>query len=109
MAGALRRRRAPHEEATRVTTGRNAVRRVLAGLAAGAISLTLAVGATAAPAVADAPVDFGSSDIVDTVGVLGGDTAAVQSAIDQLQADTGQGLLVAYVSTFEDPSDREAW
>ena len=92
-----------------MTTGRDAVRRALAGAAAVAIGLALAVGATSAPALADAPVDFGSSDIVDTAGVLGADTAAVQSAIDKLQADTGQALLVAYVNTFENPSDREAW
>ncbi|MET0784879.1 MAG: TPM domain-containing protein, partial [Leifsonia flava] len=98
----------PDEEATRVTTGRNAVRRVFAALAAGAIGLALAVGA-ASPALADDPVDFGSSDIVDTAGVLGGDTQAVQDAIDQLQADTGQTLLVAYVNSFENPSDREQW
>ena len=33
----------------------------------------------------------------------------MQDAIDQLQADTGQSLLVAYVNTFENPSDREQW
>ncbi|MET0977159.1 MAG: TPM domain-containing protein [Leifsonia sp.] len=92
-----------------MTRGRSRGRTALGTLAAGIIALAVVLGGATAPASADSPVDFGATDIVDTAGVLGADTTSVQDAIDSLQADTGQGLLVAFVPTFENPADREQW
>ncbi len=44
---------------------------------------------------------FGGSDVVDTAGVLGGQAAAVEDALDELYAEAGIQLLVAYVDTFD--------
>lgn len=60
-------------------------------------------------AFAEAPVDFGSADIVDSADVLGGDLASVQSSIDELQQVAGVTLLVAYVDTISDPDDITEW
>ncbi|WP_231919372.1 TPM domain-containing protein [Microterricola viridarii] len=73
----------------------------------------LAVGALifAAPLAASAagPVTFGSSPIVDTVGVLGSRTGDVEKAIDTLYENERVQLFVAYVDVFENPSDAVAW
>jgi uncharacterized membrane protein YgcG len=78
------------------------------------VALLLVLGfvglSSASPALAEPPVDFGGSNIVDTAEVLSSsDEAAVQDAIDELQSSTGRTLYVAYVNTFEDPTDRQAW
>ncbi len=44
---------------------------------------------------------FGGSDVIDSAGVLGGEAAAVEEALDELYAEAGIQLLVAYVDTFD--------
>ena len=78
----------------------------LTGLVLGGVLSTVVL---ASPAYAEAPVDFGGSDIVDTAGVLGGDQARVQQRLDELQQTTGITLLVAFIDTPTNPSDIEAW
>jgi len=77
------------------------------------VALLLIVGfvglSSASPALAEQPVDFGGSNVVDSAGVLGGDTTAVQNALDELESNTGRTLYVAFVDSFENPSDRQAW
>jgi hypothetical protein len=78
------------------------------------VALLLVLGfvglSSASPAFADAPVDFGGSNVVDSADVLdSSDEAAVQDAIDELQSTTGRTLYVAFVDTFDNPSDRSAW
>lgn len=72
------------------------------------LALALAMGAPLA-AHANDPVSFGSSPIVDTAGALGGDTARVESALASLYADTRMQLFVAFVDTFENPSNANDW
>ncbi len=81
--------------------------RLLARLAAvaGLVGLVGLMGA--APAAADAPGNL-ASEITDTAGVLGTDTARVQQALDTLRTDTGYQLFVAFVPTF-DGLDGQSW
>ncbi|MCU1569411.1 MAG: hypothetical protein JWR33_152 [Naasia sp.] len=64
---------------------------------------------TAAPAAAVEPVQFGSSDIVDTVNALGGDQTKVEDALNALQQSTGVTLLVAYIDSADNPDDLDQW
>ncbi len=75
------------------------------GIIVGAV---LALGATA-PAMAEDPVDFGQSPIVDTVGALSGSTAEVEAAIERATDATGRQLFVAYVDEFTNPEAADAW
>jgi hypothetical protein len=75
------------------------------GIIVGAV---LALGATA-PAMAEDPVDFGQSPIVDTVGALSGSTAEVEAAIDRAADASGRQLFVAYVDEFTNPEAADAW
>ncbi|MET0590345.1 MAG: TPM domain-containing protein, partial [Naasia sp.] len=86
----------------------SARRSLLVGASSALIAGALALAA-AAPASAEAPVDFGSADIVDTVGALGSDTDSVQAALDDLQQATGTTLLVAFIDTPTSPSDLDDW
>ena len=61
------------------------------------------------PAMAEDPVDFGQSPIVDTVGALGGRTAEVEAAIERATDATGRQLFVAYVDEFTNPEAADAW
>ncbi|MCV2395080.1 TPM domain-containing protein [Actinotalea sp. M2MS4P-6] len=66
-----------------------------------ALVLTLLAGTLAAPAWADEPGNL-PADLTDTAGVLSDSEATeVQDALDQLQADTGYQLFVAYVPSFD--------
>ncbi|WP_395243655.1 TPM domain-containing protein [Agromyces sp. MMS24-K17] len=76
--------------------------------AAAAASLGALLSA-AAPALAEAPVDFGSSPIVDLVGALGDRTDEVEQAIDEAADRSGRQLFVAYVSEFSDPEQAQPW
>ena len=58
---------------------------------------------------AEDPVGFGSSPIVDTVGVLGGSTDEVEAAIDRAADSSGRQLFVAYVDEFTNPEAADAW
>lgn len=89
---------------------RLSARRLLPYLAFFAVVLGMtAFGGSASVARAEPPVDFGSGDIVDTVGALGADATRVQSAIDSLRRETGTTLVVAFIDTPTSPSDLEQW
>lgn len=60
-------------------------------------------------AMAEAPVSFGSSPVVDEAGVLGSDQATVTTAIDDLRLATGMDLFVVFVDTFTDPTNAADW
>src|SRR5690349_16703223 len=75
------------------------------GIIVGAV---LALSA-ATSAMAEDPVDFGQSPIVDTVGALSGSTAEVEAAIDRAADASGRQLFVAYVDEFTNPEAADAW
>ena len=75
------------------------------GIIVGAV---LALSA-ATSAMAEDPVDFGQSPILDTVGALGGRTAEVEAAIERATDATGRQLFVAYVDEFTNPEAADAW
>ncbi len=75
-------------------------------IAALAIGMALAGQAVA---LAESPVSFGSSPIVDEAGVLGNDAAAAEKAIADLRQSTGMNLFVAYVNTFTNPTNSADW
>ncbi|MRG61729.1 hypothetical protein GE115_17870 [Agromyces sp. CFH 90414] len=77
---------------------------------AGAVVAAAAwTGVTASPAFAEDPVSFGASPVVDTAGVLGGDLADVEQAIDEAAERSGRQLFVAYVPTFTNPESAVEW
>lgn len=78
-----------------------------AGALLGGAALLLLGSATAASA--EPPVDFSGAYVVDDAGVLGGDTAQVESALDDLYDRAQVSLFVVYVDTFDDPSDPGLW
>ncbi|WGM19116.1 TPM domain-containing protein [Paenarthrobacter sp. OM7] len=84
---------------------RSIVKRVLAviGLAG-----MLAFPATAAWAESPVTLDP-TTKIVDSAGVLGGDKAKVQEAIQKLGTDHAMTLHAVFVKRFENPTDRVAW
>ncbi|WP_029663053.1 TPM domain-containing protein [Cellulomonas sp. KRMCY2] len=70
-----------------------------------ALALTIGCAAplavlAAGPAAAEPPIDV-AGDITDTAQVLGGRTAEVTAALDQLAADTRYQLFVVFVDTFD--------
>jgi hypothetical protein len=74
--------------------------RVVRVLAVMLIALTtLLWGGAAPPARAAEPMSL-QQQITDEAGVLGGQTAQVQDALDRLRSQTGVRLFVAYVDTF---------
>jgi uncharacterized membrane protein YgcG len=60
-------------------------------------------------AAASDPVDLGSTHVVDEAGVLGGDTADIEAAADELYDSEGIDLFVVFVDEFENPSDAADW
>ena len=73
-----------------------------------ALSSALLLG-VATPALAAPPVDLAGAYVVDEAGVLGGDLARVESAIDRLFEASGAGLYVIVVDRFEGSADALAW
>lgn len=71
--------------------------------------LLAAVAAFAPAAVAEDPVAFTGSQVVDTAGALGGDAVPVEDAIQGLYDANRVQLYVAYVDSFTNPSDRTDW
>ncbi|GAB3133244.1 TPM domain-containing protein [Marisediminicola antarctica] len=72
----------------------------------------LALAAVVVPALtaqAEQPVNLGSTQIVDTVGALGGQEAEVESALNRLYNATGAQLFVVYVATFDGVAADESW
>jgi uncharacterized membrane protein YgcG len=74
-----------------------------------AVTAALVLGTPAAALAVD-PVELPPGRVLDQVGVLGGtDTADIESAIDDLNADSGADLWVVYVDEFTNPSDAADW
>ncbi|MEX5718312.1 TPM domain-containing protein [Geodermatophilus maliterrae] len=72
------------------------MRRVMGVLAVAAVLLLAGGG----PALAEPPFSV-PGEVTDLVGALGGDTAQVQQAVDERQAEDGTQVFVAYVSSFD--------
>jgi hypothetical protein len=87
-----------------------ASRRVAAAVGACALALLLALAATAvlAPrASAVPPLTELDSEITDQSGVLAGDEAQVQAALDELAEQTPYQLFVVYVDAFDGTDGRD--
>ncbi|MGY1664650.1 TPM domain-containing protein [Geodermatophilus sp. SYSU D00696] len=69
----------------------------MVGVLAVAAALVLAGGG---PALAEQPFSV-PGEVTDVAGVLGGDAARVQQAVDDRQADDGTQVFVVYVSSFD--------
>lgn len=78
--------------------------RAVAGSLLGGVALAFLV---AAPALADEPVELGSSPVLDAAGVL--DDGTAEAAIDATFDRTGVSLFVVVVDSFESPSDADDW
>nr|BFF10784.1 hypothetical protein GCM10025699_20870 [Microbacterium flavescens] len=81
-----------------------------AALATAAAVAVMAIGGGAA--LATPPVTLGSSSeyVLDESGVLSASEATqAQERLEQLKADTGLDLWVAYVDDFSDPADAMGW
>ncbi|MFJ6536213.1 TPM domain-containing protein [Paenarthrobacter sp. NPDC091711] len=84
---------------------RSIVKRVLA-----VIGLAGMLALPATSAWAESPVTLDpTTKIVDSAGVLGGDKAKVQEAIQKLGTDHAMTLHAVFVKRFENPSDRVQW
>lgn len=78
--------------------------------AVGIGTLALLSPLVATPAYAVDPVDFSSETVLDQADVLSDtEQQQVEQSIDQLQREHGYTLHVAYVDSFTNPSDAEAW
>ncbi|MDN4611005.1 TPM domain-containing protein [Arthrobacter sp. IIF3SC--B10] len=66
---------------------------------------------SSAAAFADEPITFPSGDYVtDTAGVLSAsEESELEAAIEDLRSQEGFTVRVAYVDTFENPTDRNQW
>lgn len=85
-------------------------RRMLSGIAlvAGLVAGPLLAGSGAA--IAQDPVDLGSSHVLDRAGVLSAsDKSAIESAASQLYQDHRIDLFVVFVDRFSDPADAADW
>lgn len=77
-----------------------------------AAGLTVLLSAVSLPALATAPVEFGSESayVFDESDVLtSAEEDAAQARLEQLRTDTGVDLWVVYVDEFTDPSGAEEW
>ncbi|MGJ8720992.1 MAG: TPM domain-containing protein, partial [Salinibacterium amurskyense] len=78
------------------------------------LGTTLALAAllgllTTGPALANDPVSLDGGYVVDSVGVLDGDSSAIDGALDSLYESQGIQLFVVYVDEFTNPSDPVDW
>ncbi|MBH0025180.1 TPM domain-containing protein [Salinibacterium sp. SWN248] len=64
---------------------------------------------TATPALADDPVSLDGAYVVDSAGVLAGDSGDVTDALDLLYDRAGIQLFVVYVDEFTNPSSPIDW
>ncbi|MBH0117784.1 TPM domain-containing protein [Salinibacterium sp. NG253] len=64
---------------------------------------------TASPALADDPVSLDGAYVIDTAGVLAGDSGDVTDALDSLYDRAGIQLFVVYVDEFTNPSAPIDW
>jgi hypothetical protein len=79
------------------------------GLIAALLAAAGLVLLTPGTASADDPVDLGGAYVLDRSGVLGGDVAAVEDALDDLFDRTGAQLFVVLVDSFTGAVDDQAW
>jgi ABC-type transporter Mla subunit MlaD len=80
--------------------------RAIVGPLLAAAALVVLAPTTAA---ADEPVDLAGAYVLDTTGVLGGDTDDVRAALDDLYERRGAQLFVVLVDTFTGAADDQAW
>ena len=74
------------------------------------LALSAGMLVLSAPAAhADDPVDLGGAYVLDTVGAISGDEAAVGDALDSLYDRARIQLFVVYVDSFTNPSDAFDW
>jgi uncharacterized membrane protein YgcG len=74
------------------------------------LALSAGMLVLSAPAVhADDPVDLGGAYVLDTVGAISGDQAAVAEALDSLYDRARIQLFVVYVDSFTNPFDAFDW
>ncbi|MBH0055153.1 TPM domain-containing protein [Salinibacterium sp. SWN139] len=64
---------------------------------------------TASPALADDPVSLDGAYVIDSAGVLAGDSGDVNDALDSLYDRAGIQLFVVYVDEFTNPSAPIDW
>ncbi|MBH0084552.1 TPM domain-containing protein [Salinibacterium sp. SWN167] len=64
---------------------------------------------TASPALADDPVSLDGAYVIDSAGVLAGDSGDVTDALDSLYDRAGIQLFVVYVDEFTNPSAPIDW
>ncbi|QYH36588.1 TPM domain-containing protein [Salinibacterium sp. M195] len=64
---------------------------------------------TASPALAEDPVQLDGRYVADTVGVLDGETAPIEAALDGLYERAGVQLFVVYVNEFTNPASPVDW
>ncbi|GAA1342016.1 TPM domain-containing protein [Arthrobacter roseus] len=75
-----------------------------------AVGLGLLLSLPAAAAQAEPPVEFPPGQfVVDNVDALNGSLGTVESAVAQLQQESGYTLYVSYIDTFTDSGGAEAW
>lgn len=61
------------------------------------------------PAAAEDPVNLGGAYVLDRVGAVSGDEAAIQSALDSLYDRANIQLFAVFVGEFENPSSAIDW
>ncbi|MDO8337830.1 MAG: TPM domain-containing protein [Microcella sp.] len=81
----------------------------LTALAVSAIAGTALSIALAQPAAASEPLDLDGAYVLDSAGALGGETARVERALDELFDETGAGLFVVVTDRFEGAADSFDW
>src|SRR4051812_2899099 len=96
-----------HQYDAVLPSGRTPMRvRVLAAIVWVTALLTFGI---AAPASAEAPVDFGGASVVDEAGVLSSTQKAQVEAALTDYSKTGSTFTVVYVNTFTGASSPQAW
>lgn len=74
------------------------------------VALTAGMLALTAPAAHAAdPVDLGGAYVLDEVGAVSGEEQTIRDALDSLHSRAQIDLFVAYVDSFDNPSDAVAW
>ncbi|MFP5290758.1 MAG: TPM domain-containing protein [Actinomycetes bacterium] len=81
----------------------------LTALVVSAIAGTALSVALAHPAAASEPLDLDGAYVLDSAGALGGETARVERALDELFDETGAGLFVVVTDRFEGAADSFDW
>ena len=75
----------------------------------GAALVVAFLGLAPAAAHAQDPVDLAGAYVLDDAGVVAGDAAQIEAALDQLYNETGIQLFVVYVDSFTGADSAEDW